>query len=399
VSEGERKTYLNEDLGALPYCPGCGHSTLAKSLDKALVKIDADPRTTVLVTDIGCIGLTCRHFNLSAFHGLHGRSITYACGLKLARPELTGGLTSTTPWGNIEAPMDLCATTMAAGAPWVYRTTMFDKTLPEVLAQAVEQPGFAMTEVWGLCSAYYQPRNEMQKKELEQGLLADKPRPEYSERYRQAYEEGRSILKPRPKIEPSRGHALERQTGIIIAGSAGQKIKSAATILAQGAIFAGLTATQKDDYPITVKTGHSVAEIILSPESVEYTGIDRPDVVVVVSDDGARRVAKRLASLPDACVVYAEESVELPPTGARVRRFPFKASAKKISRLSVATLALATLLEETGFYPATAMVKAIETFQSATIAEINVKAARKGAALASSGKRPKTSDKKGLLSG
>jgi Pyruvate/2-oxoacid:ferredoxin oxidoreductase gamma subunit len=285
---------------------------------------------------------------------------------------------------------------------------MFDKTLPEVLAQAVEQPGFAMTEVWGLCSAYYQPRNEMQKKELfelldnlgfEQGLLADKPRPEYSERYRQAYEEGRSILKPRPKIEPSRGHALERQTGIIIAGSAGQKIKSAATILAQGAIFAGLTATQKDDYPITVKTGHSVAEIILSPESVEYTGIDRPDVVVVVSDDGARRVAKRLASLPDACVVYAEESVELPPTGARVRRFPFKASAKKISRLSVATLALATLLEETGFYPATAMVKAIETFQSATIAEINVKAARKGAALASSGKRPKTSDKKGLLSG
>ena len=42
----------------------------------------------VLVTDIGCIGLTCRHFITNAFHGLHGRSITYACGLKLARPEL-----------------------------------------------------------------------------------------------------------------------------------------------------------------------------------------------------------------------------------------------------------------------------------------------------------------------
>lgn len=43
----------------------------------------------VIVTDIGCIGLADRNFMTNTFHGLHGRSITYACGVKLARPELT----------------------------------------------------------------------------------------------------------------------------------------------------------------------------------------------------------------------------------------------------------------------------------------------------------------------
>ena len=43
----------------------------------------------VIVSDIGCAGLSDQYFSTSAFHGLHGRSITYATGIKLARPELT----------------------------------------------------------------------------------------------------------------------------------------------------------------------------------------------------------------------------------------------------------------------------------------------------------------------
>ena len=79
-------SYMTDKPGPLPYCPGCGHNVLVKSLDKALVKLQLDPAKVVLVTDIGCIGLTCKFFVTNAFHGLHGRSITYACGLKLARP-------------------------------------------------------------------------------------------------------------------------------------------------------------------------------------------------------------------------------------------------------------------------------------------------------------------------
>jgi 2-oxoglutarate ferredoxin oxidoreductase subunit beta len=440
VSEQTYKTYLNEAIGPLPYCPGCGHATIAKALDKALVKLQLDPRETVLVTDIGCIGLTCRHFNLSAFHGLHGRSITYACGLKLARPELTvialmgdgacgiggthllnvarrnigitlliannlnygmtggqhsvttptNGITSTTPYGNVEGPMDLCGTVIAAGGAWVTRATMFDKDLPDQIAAAITQPGFAMLDIWELCTAYYSPRNNMKKQELfdlidsygfKRGLLMDKPRPEYSVRYRQAYEAGKKAFKDKPPIEPKHSHRVGRQTGILIAGSAGQKIKSTATIFAEAAMFAGLKATQKDDYPITVQTGHSVAEIILSPERIDYTGIKNPDYVVVVSADGLRRIQDRIGALSESCVVYVDDSLLLPETKARVVRLPLAGLGKEIGKLSVATAALAALLEDSGAYQQVAFAEAIRRAQNPKIAEINLNALAAGAML------------------
>jgi pyruvate/2-oxoacid:ferredoxin oxidoreductase beta subunit len=399
VNGARYETYLNPEIGPLPFCPGCGHDLLVRALDRALVKLQRDPAEVVIVTDIGCIGLTCRHFITNAFHGLHGRSITYACGLKLARPELnviavmgdgacgiggthllnvarrnigitllvgnnfnygmtggqhsvttpTGGVTSDTPWGNLEAPMDLCATAAAAGAAWVHRTTGFDKDLPDIIAQAIEQPGFAMVDVWELCTAYYQPQNELKKKGLFElmerlgfrlGRQVDKPRAEYTEHYRRSCAGGTPAVRSKPPIEPGRGHQLERQTGIIIAGSAGQKIKSTATLLAEGGIFAGLQATQKDDYPITVKTGHSVAEIVLSPERIDYTGIDSPDYVVLISEDGVRRIRGRMAKLPASCVVYVDDSLELPPTPARVRPLALQSIRREVGPLGVATAAL-----------------------------------------------------------
>ncbi len=435
------ETYLNPEIGPLPFCPGCGHELFVRALDQALVKMQLDPAKVVIVTDIGCIGLTCRHFITNAFHGLHGRSITYACGLKLARPDLTvvavkgdgacgiggthllnvarrnigitlvvannfnygmtggqhsvttptGGRTSDTPWGNVEAPMDLCATAAAAGGAWIYRATAFDKDLPDVLVKAISQPGFAMVDIWELCTAYYQAQNELKKKglfDLIEGLglrlgqQVDRPRAEYTEHYRRCYEAGKSVIRSKAPIEPSFGHRLERQTGIIIAGSAGQKIKSTATLLAEGGIFAGLQATQKDDYPITVKTGHSVAEIVLSPERIDYTGIDEPDYVVLVSDDGVRRIRRRLAKLPASCLVYADDSLDLPPTPARVRPLPLQAIRKRIGPLSVATAALGAFLQETGVYPVEAMTRAIRAFQSPKIAETGAKALDLGAALA-----------------
>jgi len=434
-------TYMTDKIGPLPFCPGCGHHMIIKSLDKALVKLQLDPKKVVIVTDIGCIGLSDRYFTTNAFHGLHGRSITYACGLKLARPELTvitlkgdggcgiggthllnvarrnigitlivgnnfnygmtggqhsvttptDGVTSTTPWGNVEGPMDLCGTAVAAGASWVYRATMFDKDLADVMARAIEQPGFAMLDVWELCTAYYSPRNRLKKADLleliksyglEVGLLADKPRPEYSVHYREAYEAGKSVIKRKIPIEKEYGNSVEKQTGIVIAGSAGQKIKSTATLFAEASMLSGLEATQKDDYPITVMTGHSLAEVIVSPDRIEYTAIESPDYFLVISEDGLKRARPRIEGLPETCTLYADESLELPETKAKVVRLPWAETAKKIDRLSVAVVALATVLQDTGLFPVEAFASAISKFQKAKIAEINVKAAEAGAKLA-----------------
>jgi hypothetical protein len=126
---------------------------------------------------------------------------------------------------------------------------MFDKDLADVLATAISQPGFAMLDVWELCTAYYMPRNKLNKAALlalierhgfKTGQLVDAPRPEYSVRYREAYEAGQKALAKRPDIETEYTHSVKRQIGIVIAGSAGQKIRSTATIFAEAAMFAGL---------------------------------------------------------------------------------------------------------------------------------------------------------------
>jgi pyruvate/2-oxoacid:ferredoxin oxidoreductase beta subunit/Pyruvate/2-oxoacid:ferredoxin oxidoreductase gamma subunit len=432
---------MTDKIGPLPYCPGCGHEPLIKALDRALVKLQPDPKDVVVVTDIGCIGLSDRYFATSAFHGLHGRSITYACGLKLARPELTvialkgdggcgiggthllnvarrnigitlivannfnygmtggqhsvttptDGLTSTTPWGNIEEPMDLCGVAAAAGAAWVYRATAFDADLADVIAAAIEQPGFAMVDIWELCTAYYMPRNKLKKKDLlaliaehgfELGLQVDRPRPEYSARYQEACQAGKQAIGAKPTIERSHSSAISKQMGIIVAGSAGQKIRSTATLFAEGSIFAGLHATQKDDYPITVRTGHSVSEIIVSPERIDYTGIDSPDFFVVLSADGLARVRARIEKLAATCIVYSEETLELPATKAQVRRLPFAELGRRVGKLYLATAALAALLEDSRIFPVEALATAIESFQSAEVARGNLKAVSAGAELA-----------------
>ncbi len=433
---------MTDKIGPLPFCPGCGHHVVTKALDKALVKLQLDPRKVVIVTDIGCIGLSDRYFTTNAFHGLHGRSVTYACGLKLARPELTvvalkgdggcgiggthvlnvarrnigitlivannfnygmtGGqhsvttpsdaITSTTPWGNVEDPMDLCGTAIAAGAAWVARCTMFDKELADVMAQAIAQPGFALLDVWELCTAYYAPQNKIKKKELDDllerygfklGVLADTPRPEYSTRYREAYAAGRPVIQRRPAIEVQYDNSAERQTGIVIAGSAGQKIRSTATLFGQAAMFSGLDATQKDDYPITVMTGHSLSELIFSRQRIDYTAIESPDYLLVISEDGLKSTRERVQRLPDTCTVYAEQSLDLPVTKARVVRCPIVQAAAETSRQATAVIAVAALLQDTGLFPLDAFARAIATFQSAKIAEVNLKALQAGAALVS----------------
>jgi Pyruvate/2-oxoacid:ferredoxin oxidoreductase gamma subunit len=302
----------------------------------------------------------------------------------------TDGVTSTTPWGNVEGPMDLCGVAAAAGAAWVYRATAFDKDLSDVIATAIRQPGFAMIDVWELCTAYYMPRNQIKKSDilallgehgLGRGLQVDRPRPEYSARYHEASQAGRRAARAKPSIEPSYSNAVGKQTGIVIAGSAGQKIRSTATLFAEGSIFAGLRATQKDDYPITVQTGHSVSEIIVSPERIDYTGIDCPDFLVVLSADGLARVRARIEKLLPSCVVYAEESLELPSTRAQVRRFPFAQLGRRVGRTQLATAALAALLEDSQLFPSQAFAAAIESFQSAEIAKANLKAVSAGAEL------------------
>ena len=433
-------TYLTDEIGPLPFCPGCGHDPLLKALDEALVTLQPDPAKTVIVTDIGCIGLSDRYFTTHGFHGLHGRSITYACGMKLARPELTvivlmgdggcgiggahllnvarrniditllvannfnygmtggqhsvstplSGITPTTPMGNLEDAMDLCGTAIAAGAGWAYRGTTFDKDLPDRIAEAITQPGFSMLDIWEMCTAYYMLHNKLKKKDLvdimgrnnfKYGLVANNPRPEYGTQYRATYMDTAIPERKACTIETKFDNNVMRQTGIVIAGSAGQKVRSAAGLLAQSSMCAGLNVTQKVDNPNTVMTGHSVSEIIVSPERINYTAIDTADYFVLVSKDGLKNTKSQIEKLPSSCTLYVEKSLELPHTEAEIIRLPLMATAKKVNRLSICIVALAALVKNSGIINLDAFAEAITTFQKPATAKISLKALEAGSAL------------------
>ena len=73
------ETFINDH--GLPFCKGCGHSTIANNTEKALAKIGLKPLDVILVTDIGCHGIIDKSFNTHTVHGLHGRSVALGAGI------------------------------------------------------------------------------------------------------------------------------------------------------------------------------------------------------------------------------------------------------------------------------------------------------------------------------
>jgi Pyruvate/2-oxoacid:ferredoxin oxidoreductase gamma subunit len=124
--------------------------------------------------------------------------------------------------------------------------------------------------------------------------------------------------------------------GLVLAGSAGEGVQSAASLLGHAAIRAGLHVTQKNDNPVTQGTGFSVSELIFSPREILYTGIEAPDVVLVVSDDGARELGRNgvWECLTEDTLVLADATVALPDLPCTVVRFPFRAAGAKLAALA-----------------------------------------------------------------
>jgi pyruvate/2-oxoacid:ferredoxin oxidoreductase beta subunit/Pyruvate/2-oxoacid:ferredoxin oxidoreductase gamma subunit len=432
-------TYRNET--PYPFCPGCGHGPILDRLNEALVLLKLDPARVVLVTDIGCSGLSDQYFATSAFHGLHGRSLTYATGIKLARPDLevivimgdggagiggahllnaarrnvgltllvfnnlnfgmTGGqhsvttpigaVTSTTPGGNLERPLDLCATVGVNGAAWAGRATSFDADLAERIAEAIATPGFALLDIWELCTAYYVARNKVSKKALQEllaslhfdtGVLYRNPVTEYTAAYREAHAAGRGTprLGPQP-IEPRFESRLTRRFHLVIAGSAGGKVRSAARLLAQGAILSGLYAAQRDDYPITVKTGHSIAELIFSPTPIDYTGTEHADALLVLSEDGRRKSGPYLKSLAPGATVFALPGLgDLPGRAADFILDPAHAN-RSFARADLALATATAAVDALNLFPIAALEEAARAFGGSHTQD-NLSAIAAGAELA-----------------
>ncbi|MCF8076335.1 MAG: 2-oxoglutarate synthase [Desulfotignum sp.] len=380
------------------FCPGCTHERITKSLDAALIKMGIPDHKTVIVTDIGCSGLFDTFFNVHALHGVHGRALTYAAGLKLADPSLnvivtmgdggmgiggahvlsacrknmdltliilnnfnfgmTGGqYSATTPSDAVvgseflnqaEIPMDICGVVESAGASYVSRISGMDDGLSDELVRAMEHEGFSVVETLGLCTGRYTKRNQLTPKVIDQmieqrpspgGVIEKNQRPEYGNRYRQLAKEKGKFSDPFV-VKKLFDMPDDRRHEVVILGSAGMRIVTAGDMVCFAGISGGLNVSIKNDYNITVLRGQSVSEILLSPEKIGYTGIESPTVVLALSDEGVARRQKIFATLSPDTYVLKEASVAIPDTPAQVEEIDFKAMKIKKTDWALASLAV-----------------------------------------------------------
>jgi 2-oxoglutarate ferredoxin oxidoreductase subunit beta len=71
------------------WCPGCGDYTVLNSVTMALAMVGRPPHEVAVVSGIGCSSRIPAYTSCYGFHGVHGRSLAAATGLKVARPDLT----------------------------------------------------------------------------------------------------------------------------------------------------------------------------------------------------------------------------------------------------------------------------------------------------------------------
>jgi pyruvate/2-oxoacid:ferredoxin oxidoreductase beta subunit len=259
-------------------------------------------------------------------------------------------VTATTREGNATPPLDLARVLLASRAPFVARTLAQDRDLAEMIARAIAHPGFALVEALELCTAYGTRWNQLTGAQLQRvaehagyelGVLRDEPRATFGETCRRRHSSAPTPLSsssiaeyPRESAAPS--STLAAPVGIVLAGSAGEGVQSAASLLGHAAMRSGLHVTQKNDNPVTQGTGFSVSELILSPQEILFTGIESPDVVLVVSADGARELARSGAfeRVTEDTLVLADSTVALPELPCTVQRFPFRAAGAKLAALA-----------------------------------------------------------------
>ena len=70
------------------WCPGCGDHSVLTAAQKLLTAEQLKPERTVFVSGIGCSSRFPHYMKTYGFHGLHGRALPVATGIKLHRPDL-----------------------------------------------------------------------------------------------------------------------------------------------------------------------------------------------------------------------------------------------------------------------------------------------------------------------
>lgn len=209
-----RHEYLRHDK-KFPHvwCPGCGNGIVLGSLLRAIHELGLPKDDVVVASGIGCSSRLTTYIDFNTLHTTHGRALTFATGVKLAKPRLkvitvmgdgdataiggnhfihaarrninitaviinnntygmTGGQYSpTTPYGSksttsvyghVEHDFSIAELAVTAGAVFVARGTVYHAAqLDKLLEQAITKRGFSVVEVISNCHVQHGRRNKL----------------------------------------------------------------------------------------------------------------------------------------------------------------------------------------------------------------------------------------------
>ena len=188
------------------WCPGCGDYAILSAVTNVFPKLGIPRENIVMVSGIGCSSRFPYYTNTYGFHGIHGRAIPIATGLKAMRPELSvwvvtgdgdgmsiggnhlihglrrnadikillfnnriygltkgqasptselGKRTSSSPYGTYERPFNTISLALGAEATFVARSVdIYRAHLQETLIKAAEHRGTAFIEIYQNCNIF-----------------------------------------------------------------------------------------------------------------------------------------------------------------------------------------------------------------------------------------------------
>jgi len=188
------------------WCPGCGDYAVLAAVRKALPKLGHKKEDYVFVSGIGCAARFPYYMDTYGMHSIHGRSLAVATGVKISNPDLHvvvvsgdgdllsigashtfhamrrnidltilllnnriygltkgqysptsefGKVTTTTPEGSLDFPVNPVSFAVAAGCTFIARAIDVDqKGLDEVLQRAMAHPGTSFVEIYQDCNIF-----------------------------------------------------------------------------------------------------------------------------------------------------------------------------------------------------------------------------------------------------